>query len=65
MSDTLGPPKIMTKDETALMLRCDIRTLDRLRATGGGPRSFKIGKNRMYRLSDVERWVENRVRLEK
>jgi predicted DNA-binding transcriptional regulator AlpA len=35
-----------------------LETLRYWRARGAGPPSFKIGKNVVYRASDVEAWID-------
>ena len=34
------------------------RTLERMRAEGSGPRFSKAGRRVLYRLEDVEEWLE-------
>lgn len=36
-------------------------TLARWRIEGRGPRAYKIGRNVMYRPSEVQQWVESRA----
>jgi hypothetical protein len=48
--------------QKALALQLDVseRTLERMRATGDGPRFSKAGKRILYRSSDVELWLRGR-----
>jgi predicted DNA-binding transcriptional regulator AlpA len=50
----------LTQTETAEWLGIDIRTLQRRRAAGEGPRAIKIGRAVRYRRRDVERWLEGK-----
>lgn len=36
-------------------------TLEKLRVTGGGPKFAKLGRAVRYRISDLDRWVEERM----
>ena len=49
----------LTPGETANKLRISIRTLERLRQTGMGPRFHKIGTRVVYADSDVTEFMEN------
>jgi excisionase family DNA binding protein len=42
----------------AAMLGISMRTLERMIAIGDFPRPIRVGKQRMYRRSSVERWLE-------
>lgn len=37
------------------------KTLRKLRCTGGGPRFRRLGHKPVYRLSDLESWIEERL----
>lgn len=50
--------KLLTLSEVAEMLRTPEATLRYWRHAGTGPRSFKIVGRVAYKLSDVERWLE-------
>jgi excisionase family DNA binding protein len=52
--------EILTPDELAEFLRCS-RTYARELLTQGEIPSFKLGKLRRVRLSDAERFVEERL----
>ena len=42
----------------AELLDVSERTLERMRAEGSGPRFSKAGRRVLYRLADVEEWLE-------
>jgi predicted DNA-binding transcriptional regulator AlpA len=53
----------LTLVETAKWLRCSPRTLQRLLETGDGPPVVRLSERRLiFRLADVNRWVEGRTR---
>lgn len=60
---TTFPPNllIVTEAEAARMLRLSVRTLQRLRVEGGGPRYVQLTTRRIgYSVSAVEAWIERR-----
>lgn len=56
--------KILYQEEVAEMLRRPLSTLRYWRVTGDGPKSFKLGGRVVYKLEDVERWIEERYAAE-
>jgi predicted DNA-binding transcriptional regulator AlpA len=53
----------LTLTETAQWLRCSTRTLQRLLETGDGPPVVRLSQRRLiFRLLDVQRWLESRTR---
>jgi predicted DNA-binding transcriptional regulator AlpA len=52
---------LLTQRETAVVLRLSERTLERLRASGLGPKFVRCSKRIRYRQSDVEEWIASRV----
>jgi Helix-turn-helix domain len=52
---------MLTTHEAAQRLAWSVRTLERLRLTGLGPRYVKVGKCVRYRVSDLEAFVASRV----
>lgn len=56
-------PEIMTLTEVAERLRIH-RTTVISYVKSGGLRSYTIGKRRLFRASDVEKFFENQVALE-
>jgi predicted DNA-binding transcriptional regulator AlpA len=45
--------------EVALFLDLPVSTLDKLRAQGRGPRTFKIGRRLYVRQADLRRWLDD------
>ena len=54
--------ELLTAAETAQLLRCSLRTLDRERADGRGCPFVRIGARIRYRRADVEAFVAAHVR---
>ena len=54
-------PGFWSTVETAAYLGVPLNTLHALNYKGTGPRSYKIGRHRKYRPSDVETWCEQRA----
>jgi excisionase family DNA binding protein len=52
---------LLTQDEAAELLRLSVRTVERLRVSGRGPKFLKAGKSVRYRECDLVAWVEARV----
>jgi excisionase family DNA binding protein len=53
---------MLTQSEAAQMLRISVRTLERLRVSGGGPTYIKTGRLVRYRQSDLDKWISDRER---
>jgi len=53
---------LYTALEAAAYLRSNARTLERWRTAGTGPAFVKIGRRVAYRLTDLDRWVEEQRR---
>lgn len=52
-------PDLLTIEEVAQMTRTPVATLRWYRATGqGGPKSAKLGRRVVYRLTDVQEWID-------
>ena len=49
---------LLNQRTLAEMLDVSERTLERMRAEGSGPRFSKAGRRVLYRLEDVEGWLE-------
>ena len=61
-SDLASLKQCMTTKEAALMLGLNYRTLERLRATGNGPRFIPISKTCVrYLASDIVQWIDSRA----
>ena len=52
---------LLTQDEAAELLKLSVRTVERLRTSGGGPKFLKIRNSVRYRLEDVQSWVTSRL----
>jgi excisionase family DNA binding protein len=50
--------KILTLEEAAAAINRPAATLRYWLVQGTGPRSFKLGRRRMFREEDVTAWVE-------
>jgi excisionase family DNA binding protein len=37
--------------------------LEKLRCSGGGPRFAKLGRRVVYRVSDLDTWLENHIKI--
>ncbi len=52
----------LTSNEAAKLLKLSIRTLERMRVTGDGPRFMKAGNGKrsrvLYKNSDITEWLE-------
>jgi excisionase family DNA binding protein len=53
---------LLTQDEAAKLLKLSVRTVERLRTSGGGPRFLRIRHSVRYRVSDVEAWLASCLR---
>jgi excisionase family DNA binding protein len=58
----IQPETLLTAAETARLLRCSLRTLDRERADGRGCPFVRIGGRIRYRRADIETFVAANVR---
>jgi excisionase family DNA binding protein len=54
--------ELLTAGETANLLRCSLRTLDRERAEGRGCPFIRIGRRIRYRRSDLDAFITANVR---
>lgn len=54
--------QLITTDEYAAIRHCSPRTIERERAAGTGCRYIKIGRLVLYRVSDVEEFLNAHVR---
>lgn len=52
---------LLTTGETAAKLRLAPETLRVWRWQGVGPAWVKVGRQVLYRLSEVERWIDDRT----
>jgi predicted DNA-binding transcriptional regulator AlpA len=60
MSATLAsaPPRYLRTPDAARIVGLSIRTLEKHRIYGTGPRYSKLGGRVVYRLEDLQAWVE-------
>ena len=54
--------RLLDQHEAAQILKISVRTLERRRATGTGPRFIRVGRLVRYRAGDLEEWIANSVR---
>jgi predicted DNA-binding transcriptional regulator AlpA len=61
MSATLTgfPPRYLRTPDAARFVGLSIRTLEKHRIYGTGPRYSKLGGRVVYRLEDLQSWVES------
>jgi predicted DNA-binding transcriptional regulator AlpA len=52
---------LLTQDEAAEILKLSVRTVERLRVSGRGPKFLKIFRSVRYRPADVEVWLASRI----
>jgi hypothetical protein len=52
--------QLLTQWDAARILRCSVRTMERMRLTGNGPRYIKTTHKILYRESDLEAWLAAR-----
>jgi excisionase family DNA binding protein len=52
---------LLTQDEAAEFLKLSVRTVERLRVSGTGPKFLKIFRSVRYRPADVEAWLAARI----
>lgn len=54
--------QLYSQNDVAERLGCSVRTLERYRVSGEGPRFVKIGRLVRYRASDLDAWLAGRIR---
>lgn len=54
---------LMTTEETAQFLRVPLATLRHWIATSQAPPSAKIGRRRMFRRADLEKFVDDKFKV--
>jgi predicted DNA-binding transcriptional regulator AlpA len=67
MRNDLDPPvdsrrAYVDEQELSRLTTLSRTTLQTMRRKGGGPPFAKLGHRVVYRLADVERWIEQRMR---
>jgi len=58
MTDTDSTDRLLTQREYAHYRRCSIRTIERERAVGIGCPYVRLGARILYRLADIDRFVD-------
>jgi hypothetical protein len=53
---------LLTQREAASALRLSPHTLKKLRVSGRGPKFIRLNRSIRYRQSDLESWLDGRVR---
>jgi predicted DNA-binding transcriptional regulator AlpA len=56
------PPRYLRTPEAARFVGLSIRTLEKHRIYGTGPRYAKLGGRVVYRLEDLQAWVDSGVK---
>lgn len=56
------PPRYLRTPEAARFVGLSLRTLEKHRTYGTGPRYAKLGGRVVYRLEDLQAWVERGIR---
>jgi predicted DNA-binding transcriptional regulator AlpA len=51
--------RLLTHDETAAYLRITPASLYSMNQRRTGPRSYKVGNRRMYRVADIDQWLND------
>ena len=62
MGDSSPAVFLLDERQAAGRLCLAVRTLQKWRVTGGGPRFVKLGRSVRYRQSDLDQWVRERQR---
>lgn len=57
MSDLIAAPALPVAD-VALFLDLPLSTVDKLRAQGKGPRTFRLGRRLYVRQADLRAWLD-------
>lgn len=58
MEPVTMPLKLLKQSEVAAIIRKSEAWLERARVVGGGPKFLKLGRNVLYRESDIMVWLE-------
>jgi excisionase family DNA binding protein len=53
--------KLLTVEEAAAMINRPVATLRYWVLQDTAPKSFKVGRRRMFRESDVEAWIDEKA----
>ncbi|MDE2467844.1 MAG: helix-turn-helix domain-containing protein [Bradyrhizobium sp.] len=65
MSNNLAglPPRYLRTPEAARFVGLSIRTLEKHRIYATGPRYSKLGGRVVYRIEDLQAWVDNAAKV--
>lgn len=55
------PSPFLSNVEAARYLRLSLRTLEKLRVAGGGPKFLKLGRRVVYAVTDLHEWAGARI----
>ena len=58
----MGEPRYLDTKQAAAYLGLSLKTLEKLRVTGRGPRFAKAGRRVIYDRRDLDKWVAARKR---
>ena len=58
---TNGMDQLLNVEEVTRLLRVSRRTLESIISREEGPRFLMVGRQRRWRTSDVESWIESQV----
>ncbi len=61
MKAPAGRDRLWGMEQTADYLDVPVNTLRRWLTEGVGPRSYKVGKYRRFKPTEVDAWLETRV----
>ena len=56
----MNDSQFLTEDEMSEWLGVSVRTLQRMRVEGNGPKFTKMGRRVLYNRAHVEAWLETR-----
>ncbi len=55
-------PRYLRTGDAARLLSLSVRTMEKHRCYGTGPRYFKLGGRVIYRLDDLQAWIDRGVK---
>ena len=53
--------ELLTISEVAAIVRAPIATMRYWRHLGNGPRSFRVGRRVVYRVADLQPWIDDQA----
>lgn len=54
-----APEPLRTPIETAAYLKVPVKTLERWRYAGDGPRFYRVGRHARYKVADLDAYLES------